>query len=78
MAPLSFGSAPLAAPSAHSIRAAVKMASGGLYGAPLRFLPWCTPRAWDRPLFDSIVPMPASTSQVRPRQVRAACTYQVR
>src|ERR1700683_3075645 len=102
MACLSPGSEPLAAPSAHSIRAAVKMASAGLYGvsfwnrsirtaysanvagsncigpsAPLRFLPWCTPRALDRPLFDSIVPMPASTSQASPRQLRAAATYQV-
>ncbi len=94
---------PPAAPSAHSIRAAVKMASAGSYGvsrrdgstltaysakvagsncigpsAPLRFLPWWTPRAFDRPLSDSIVPIPASTSQVSPGQVRAAPRYQAR
>src|SRR5260370_634625 len=87
---------PPAAPSAHSIRAAVKIASAGSYGvrrrdgsaltaysakvagsncigpsAPSRFLPWWTPRAVDRPLSDSIVPIPASTSQVSPGQVPA-------
>ena len=46
--------------------------------APLRFLPWWTPRAKDRPLSDSIVPIAASTSQASPRQVRAASLYQVR
>jgi len=94
---------PVLAPSAHSIRAAVKIASAGLYGvsladgsartaysanvagsncigpsAPERFLPLCTPRAVDRPLSDSIVPIPASTCQVSPRQVRAAALYQAR
>jgi hypothetical protein len=46
--------------------------------APLRFLPWYTPRAWDRPLSDSMVPIPASTSQSSPGQVRAAAAYQAR
>ena len=46
--------------------------------APMRFLPLCTPRALDWPLFDSIVPIPASTSQESPGQVRAASRYQVR
>jgi hypothetical protein len=46
--------------------------------APSRFLPWFTPRAVDRPLSDSIVPIPASTSQESPRQVRAAALYQAR
>jgi hypothetical protein len=94
---------PVLAPSAHSIRAAVKIASAGLYGvssadgsartaysanvagsncigplAPERFLPLCTPRAVDRPLSDSIVPIPASTSQESFRQVRAAALYQAR
>jgi hypothetical protein len=94
---------PPRAPSAHSIRAALKIASFGSYGvsraersartaysrnvagsncigpsAPLRFLPWCTPRARDRPLSDSIVPIPASTSHLSPGQVRAAAWYQAR
>jgi len=46
--------------------------------APLRFLPLCTPRALDRPLPDSIVPIPASTSQESPGQVRAAARYKAR
>ena len=46
--------------------------------APSRFLPWCTPRAVDRPLSDSIVPIPASTGQGSPGQVRAAARYQAR
>ena len=36
------------------------------------------PGARDRPLPDSIVPIPASTSQVSPGQVRAACRYRAR
>ena len=46
--------------------------------APSRFLPLCTPRAVDWPLPDSMVPIPASTFQDSPRQVRAAALYQTR
>jgi len=46
--------------------------------APSRFLPLFTPRAVDRPLSDSIVPIPASTGQDSPGQVRAAALYQAR
>ena len=46
--------------------------------APAKLAPECTPGAFDWPLPDSTVPMPASTDQGSPGQVCAASMYQIR
>ncbi len=45
---------------------------------PARLMPSRTPGAEERPWSDSILPMAASTCQVRAGQVPAAVTYRAR
>ncbi len=45
---------------------------------PARLMPVRTPGAGERPWSDSILPMAASTCQVRAGQVPAAVTYRAR